>query len=123
MKTVKTEIYVAHDGTKFFYKEECRNYEEKRIQETKRARWVEQKYSDFLNYRSKGKTIHTVDKFTIVGNFSIYCNRNDGHVVIANLRNGRSGKAVCSNPKYFDDKIGIAVAWARYLNEEVPVYI
>ena len=126
MKVVETCIYIAHDGTKFFTAVECRDYEKSKVEKAKRARWIELRYCDFLNNRTawaKGKIIHEANEFTIVGNFSIYCNISDGHTVITNLKTGRSGKSVCSNRKFFDNKIGTAIAWARYLGMEIPDYI
>lgn len=127
MRTIKAEIYMAHDGTKFFTSVECHNYEAKRLEEAKkRARWIRTRFCDFIynrNIGAKDKMIHEIDEFTIIGNFSIYCSKENGRVVITNLKTGRSGKAVCSNPKYFDDKTGVAVAWARYLGMEIPDYI
>ena len=126
MRVVGTYIYIAHDGTKFFTAVECRDYENSIAEKAERARWIEERYFDFLNNRTawaKGKIIHEANEFTIIGNFSIYCNKDDGHVVITNLKTGRSGKAVCSNPKYFNSKTGVAVAWARYLGMEIPDYI
>lgn len=126
MREIKTCIYMANDGTKFFTAVECRDYENSLAEKAKRESWIKDRYFDFRNNRTiwtLKKRIYEAGNFTIVGNFSIYCNKDDGHVVITNLKTGRSGKAVCSNPKYFDDQTGIAIAWARYLSMEIPNYI
>jgi hypothetical protein len=49
--------------------------------------------------------------------------QRDGRTIIINLRTGRCGKAIQSNPNFFESEVGWAVAWARYRGEEVPDYI
>lgn len=50
----------------------------------------------------------------------LYTNLKEGVITITNLKTGRIGKSLCTNPKYFSRKVGYAVAFARYLGEEVP---
>ena len=122
----RVEIYIAEDGRKFLNMTDCLFYESHDMIKERKKKWVDRQYNDFYNNRTawaKGRIIHEVERFTIVGNFSIYCDMIDGHVVITNLRTGRSGKAVCSNPRFFNHKIGTAIAWARYKGEEIPEYI
>lgn len=44
-------------------------------------------------------------------------------VVILNTRNGRCGISKCHDNDCFSTEIGIAIAWARYCNEEIPDYV
>lgn len=44
-------------------------------------------------------------------------------VVVLNTRNGRCGISKCHDNDCFSIEIGIAIAWARYCNEEIPDYV
>ena len=122
----RVEIYIAEDGKEFFNMTDCLFYENHDMIEERKKKWINRQYNDFYNNQTawaRGQGIHEVKDFTIVGNFSIYKNIIDGHVVITNLRTGRSGKAVCSNIRFFNHRVGTAIAWARYKGEEIPEYI
>ena len=42
-------------------------------------------------------------------------------IVLVNLKNGKTWVAVCHESDNFDSNIGIGVAFARFLGEEIPV--
>lgn len=54
------------------------------------------------------------------GNFSFIVNRKKGRVVIANIETGHLGIAKKNSVDDWNVKTGLAVAWAKYKNEEVP---
>lgn len=123
MTTMLRTIYVAFDGKMFITEKECKEYEN----EHKWERWVNLYYKRFLNQmkvwesekidsiREKTGTI-LLHNNTVV----IYINPIEGVITITNLKTGKIGKSLCTNHKYFSRKVGYAVAFARYLGEEVP---
>lgn len=127
-------IYVAEDGKEFLNMEDCTFYESHTMRAEQRKNWIKKYYKDFLfNYN---KWIDDCDEFKEFGGgrqkYNIYdttiCDdilvrQRDGRTVIINLRTGRCGKAIQSNPKFFDSETGWAIAWARYRGDEVPDYI
>lgn len=123
MTTIVRTIYVAFDGKMFITEKECKEYEN----EHKWERWVDLYYKRFLNQMkvwgskkidSIGKEI--TDIFVYNNTIVLYTNPKEGVITITNLKTGRIGKSLCTNPKYFSRKVGYAVAFARYVGEEVP---
>jgi hypothetical protein len=123
MTTMVRTIYVAFDGKMFITEKECKEYEN----EHKWERWVDLYYKRFLNQMKvwESKKIdnisNEVDDILLYNNtIAIYTNSKEGVITITNLKTGRIGKSLCTNNKYFSHKVGYAVAFARYLGEEVP---
>lgn len=56
------------------------------------------------------------------GNFFIYADMYTAETVIFNTKTKRSASAKCHPDDTFDIYEGIAVAWAKYNNEDVPEY-
>lgn len=71
--------------------------------------WANKKYSNFMNLLWGGKKSY-ID----------YSTDETTWVSIYNCRTGKFAKSYCSSNDTFDIKIGIAIAWARYLKEEIP---
>lgn len=46
-----------------------------------------------------------------------------GRVRITNTKTGKSVISMCHKNDYFDEKVGIAVAWARYNGVEIPTLV
>lgn len=95
--------------------------------------WIEHKLKSFsqflpdkmnpaatLNYAMQNnmRTYHTL----YAGNFFIYADLIAGETVIFNTNSMRAAKAKCHYEDTFSIYEGIAVAWARYNNEDVPEY-
>lgn len=131
-KTVN--VFIAKDGKEFLNMTDCIYYEHHDMIANQRENWIEKYYKDFLFNRDTW--IDSCDEFKEFGGgrqeYNIYdtviCNdilmrQRDGRTIIINLRTGRCGKAIQSNPKFFDSETGWAIAWARYRGDEVPDYI
>ena len=129
-------IYVAEDGKEFLNMTDCIFYESHTMIANLRKEWIEKHYKDFLFNRDKW--IDNCKDFTELGcrretEYVIYhdttiCDdilmrQRNGRTIIINLRTGRCGKAIQSNPKFFESETGWAIAWARYRGDEVPDYI
>ena len=129
----KIWVYTAADGKMFLEKYECEQYEKGEMFRRKKIDWVRKYYYDFDCNRDKWiKECQQNHKFygNLIDNIydTIICNdilmrQRDGRTIIINLRTGRCGKAIQSNPKFFDSETGWAIAWARYRGDEVPDYI
>lgn len=131
----RVEIYVAKDGKEFLNMTDCILYEDYVLPINQRKEWIEKYYKDFLFNRDKW--IDDCKDYTELGCKQseyvlyydtticddIFMRQRDGRTIIINLRTGRCGKAIQSNPNFFDSKCGWAVAWARYRGDEVPDYI
>ena len=130
IKLVKrVEIYIAKDGKEFLNMTDCIFYESHEM----RKPWIEKYYNDFVRNRVYFKDtakknghyygyIHEErGDTTIYGDMLM--RQGNGRTIIINMRTGHCGKAICSNPKYFEAETGWAIAWARYKGEEVPDYI
>ena len=128
-------IYVAEDGKEFLNKEDCTFYESHTMIANQRKEWIEKHYKDFLFNRDKWidnckdltelgcrESEYVIYHDTTICD-DIFMRQRDGRTIIINLRTGRCGKAIQSNPNFFDSKVGWAVAWARYRGDEVPDYI
>lgn len=127
-------VYTAADGKVFLDKNECEQYEKGEMVRRKKIDWVRKYYHDFEINRDKW-----IDKCTDFKEFGgeyqehklydtivcddIFMRQREGRTIIINLRTGRCGKAIQSNPKFFDSETGFAIAWARYRGDEVPDYI
>ena len=130
----RVEIYVAKDGKKFLNMTDCIFYEDYVMPINQRKEWVERYFSDFCNNRDKwidnctefkqfGGNHIRENKFDTVICNDILMRQRDGRTVIINLRTGRCGKAIQTNPNFFYSEVGWAIAWARYRGDEVPDYI
>lgn len=132
----RVEIYVAKDGKEFLNMNDCILYEDYVLPINQRKEWVERYYSDFCNNRDKwindcedyheyGKRYpnksYLIHDTTICND--IFMRQRDGRTIIINLRTGRCGKAIQSNPNFFESETGWAIAWARYRGDEIPDYI
>jgi hypothetical protein len=127
-------VYTAADGKDFLEKHECEQYEKGEMVRRKKIDWVRKYYYDFDRNRDKwidnctefkqfgGNHIRD-NQFDTVICGDIFMRQRDGRTTIINLRTGRCGKAIQSNPKFFDSETGWAIAWARYRGDEVPDYI
>ena len=51
----------------------------------------------------------------------ICCHFFERNTVLVNLKNGKTWVAVCHESDNFDSNIGIGVAFARFLGEEIPI--
>ena len=49
------------------------------------------------------------------------CHFFERNTILVNLKNGKTWVAVCHESDNFDSNIGIGVAFARFLGEEIPV--
>ena len=123
MTTMVRTIYVAFDGKMFITEKECKEYEN----EHKWERWVDLYYKRFLNQMRIWESKETKNIGEDIGDILLYnntivlySNRKEGITTITNLKTGRVGKSLCTNDKYFSRKVGYAVAFARYVGEEVP---
>lgn len=127
-------VYTAADGKIFIDKHECEQYEKGEMVRLKKIDWVRKYFNDFLFNRKKWisncKEFQEADgvnhQYNIYGTTicdNILMRQRDGRTIIINLRTGRCGKAIQSNPKFFDSEMGWAIAWARYRGDEVPDYI
>lgn len=129
----RVEIYIAADGKEFLNLSDCLFYEKHTMKSVMRKTWIDKHYNDFIK-----NTLHFAELARKNGKFSGYLldNMKDtfvhgdilirqrkGRTTIINIRTGKCGKSICSNPEYFDEITGFAVAWARYKGEEVPDYI
>ena len=131
----RVEIYIAKDGKEFLNMTDCIFYESHAMVANQRKCWVEKYYKDFLFNRDTW--IDNCKNLTELGGreteYVIYHDTTicddilmrlrDGRTIIINLRTGRYGKAIQSNPKFFESETGWAIAWARYRGDEVPDYI
>lgn len=133
-KVVKrVEIYIAKDGKEFLNMTDCIFYESHEMTSIMRKQWIEKYYNDFMqncvyfegavkkNGHYSGYIHEKWGDTTIYGDMLM--RQGDGRTIIINTRTGHCGKAICSNPKYFEVATGWAVAWARYKGEEIPDYI
>ncbi len=129
----RVEIYLAKDGKEFLNMTDCIFYEEYVLPINQRKEWVERYFSDLCKNRQKWlRDCNENDKFfgsildhnrdTHILN-DMLLRQRDGRTIIINIRTGRCGKAIQTNPKFFDSQVGWAVAWARYRGDEVPDYI
>jgi hypothetical protein len=46
--------------------------------------------------------------------------KRNNYCIIMNVKTGKFGKAKCHKDDINDDKIGFAIAWARYNNIDIP---
>lgn len=95
------------EGSIFTFDERGLELVEKKISKNF-IEWANKKYSDFMDiYRNTKSYIrYSTDRATWV---SVY-----------NSRTGKFAKSYCSSNDTFNRHIGIAIAWARYLKEEIP---
>lgn len=131
----RVEIYVAKDGKEFLNMTDCIFYESHVMVPNQKKEWVKRYYSDFCNNRDKWidnckdlaefgcKEHEYVSHYDTTICDDILMRQRDGRTIIINLRTGRCGKAIQSNPIFFKSETGWAVAWARYRGDEVPDYI
>lgn len=68
------------------------------------TRW----YNDFRNKNNRSSFLAVVTDV------------KSGRVRITNTKTGKSVIAMCHKNDYFDEKVGIAVAWAKYNGVEIP---
>lgn len=95
--------------------------------------WIENKLKSFSQFlpdkmnpaatlgyamQNNRRTYHTL----YAGNFFVYADLIAGETVIFNTNTMRAAKAKCHYEDTFSIYEGIAVAWARYNNEDVPEY-
>ena len=52
---------------------------------------------------------------------NICCHFFERNTILVNLKNGKTWVAVCHESDNFDSNIGMGVAFARFLGEEIPV--
>ena len=52
---------------------------------------------------------------------NICCHFFERNTILVNLKNGKTWVAVCHKSDNFDSNIGIGVAFARFLGEEIPI--
>ena len=130
----RIEIYVAKDGKEFLNMTDCIFYESHIMTTKQKKEWVERYYFDFCNNREKwideckefkqfGGNRKKENIFDTVICDDILMRQRDGRTIIINLRTGHCGKAIQSNPNFFESEVGWAIAWARYRGDEVPDYI
>lgn len=128
------EMFVAEDGKEFLNIADCIYYENYVMRKEQRKNWIEKYFSDFDYNRDKwidnctefkqfGGNHIRENQFDTVICDDIFMRQRDGRTIIINLRTGRCGKAIQSNPKFFESETGWAIAWARYRGDEVPNYI
>lgn len=77
-------------------------------------------------YASAKDVERNITRFSSVNNFYfgkfvITLNPSKGLVTIFHRETGKIGKAVCRKEDKFDRITGLAIAWARYCNETVPI--
>jgi hypothetical protein len=127
-------VYTAADGKIFLDKNECEQYEKGDMVRRKKIDWVRKYYADFLlnreiwvdgctEFKEFGGERQKYNIYDTIICDDILMRQRGGRTIIINLRTGRCGKAIQSNPKFFDSETGWAVAWARYRGDEVPDYI
>ena len=127
-------VYTAADGKDFLDKHECEQYEKYEMKRRQKIDWVKKYFSDFEFNRDRwidecsefkefggNQTRYNIYDTVICGD--IFMRQRDGRTLIINLRTGRCGKAIQSNPNFFESETGWAIAWARYRGDEVPDYI
>lgn len=129
----RVELYVAKDGKEFLNMTDCLFYESHEMVSTMKKEWIGKYYDDFMNnclkFEEAAKKnghysgrIHGKKSFTTIYG-DMLMRQGDGRTIIINTRTGHCGKAICSNPEYFEVTTGWAIAWARYKGEEIPDYI
>lgn len=74
--------------------------------------WV----NDMLkSYENKSAEFRNVRKLTLE-EF-----RENKRTIIMNVKTGKTAVAKCHKDDYFSPSVGLAVAWAKYLNKPIPV--
>ena len=74
-------------------------------------KWLERKYNEFRNASDKWGSL-------VFG----MCDSWHGYTIVYNIKTGRTGRSRCNLSKdKFYNHTGLAIAWARYRGEEIPV--
>lgn len=96
-------------------------------------KWIERELKSFSRLlpdkENPAKTLHTAMLFTYHkhhslcrGNFLVSANLTTGETVIFNSKTMRMAKAKCHSDDNFSIFEGVAIAWAKYNNEDIPAY-
>lgn len=81
---------------------------------------TEKEFNNWINdmvksYHNRGKEFDNVRILTLDPAES------NGRTIIMNLRTGKAVVAKCHKDDVYTPKIGLAVAWAKYRNMEIPI--
>ena len=75
------------------------------------AKFVNKWYNDYRNKNTRN------------GFLAVVTDAKMGRVRITNTKTGKSVIAMCHKNDYFNERVGIAVAWARYNGAEIPTLV
>lgn len=100
----------------------------KTLNEVDFSKWVEYKLKDFRRYLPpmpskpwiESELSRYYPSYFNGGNFTIIVEKTKGRVTILNTETGRLGIAKKNSADEWNVKTGLAIAWAKYKNEEVP---
>lgn len=95
--------------------------------------WIEHELKSFAHFlpdkENPATTLHALMLLTYKthhtlcrGNFFISTDQATGETVIFNSKTMRRAKAKCHSDDKFSIFEGVAIAWAKYNNEDIPVY-
>lgn len=78
--------------------------------------WVEKYYNEFQPKLKSGEMTWTsFGKSVVAHNYS----KPEG-ILLINIKNGKTARSYCHDDDKWDTRIGIAVAYARYMGVEIP---
>lgn len=87
-----------------------------KITQQKFNEWVDRYYEEVRSKISSGEMMWTSFGKNIVTH---NCGKPEG-ILLINVKNGKTARSYCHDDDEWDTRIGVAVAYARYMGVEVP---